>query len=314
MTLPLFVSGQSVVASADSSHSIFELLVHEHDSIPVVKLETDWAALIQHKMKEEYQEGVLSFRQANGSMLRLDVKVRARGNVRKQVCLYPPIKIKIPKNQLTHLGLRDTFNDLKLILSCREGKQYEDCLLKEALAYKLYELVSPVYFKTKVIKMAGWDGPKEKFVFYAMLIEDDSEFSTRLHAKKIITETVKTHTLDRESYLKMTFFQYMISNVDWAIHNKHNVSMFFIPGFQKPVSVAYDFDYSGFVSTNYAVPHESVPITSVTQRYFMGQFVTVDEAMKTAAFFQSKKEDILRTCASYSMLDEKNRQSLEKFC
>ncbi|MBL7794595.1 MAG: hypothetical protein JNK77_19835 [Saprospiraceae bacterium] len=313
MTLSLFVSGQNVEAPADSSHSIFELLTHEHDSIAEVKLETDWAGLIQQKMKEEYQEGVLSFQQTDGSMLKLNVKLRARGNVRKQVCLYPPIKIKIPKNQLTHLGLRDTFNDLKLILSCREGKQYEDCLLKEALAYKLYELISPVYFKTKVIKMAGWDGDKERFAFYAMLIEDDLEFSSRLHAKKINTETVKTHTLDRETYLKMTFFQYMIANVDWAIHNKHNVSMFFIPGFQKPVSVAYDFDYSGFVSTNYAVPHESVPITSVTQRYFMGQFVTLEEAMKTAAFFQSKKEDILRTCASYYLLDDKNRQSLERY-
>ncbi|NUQ22507.1 MAG: hypothetical protein HUU34_01025 [Saprospiraceae bacterium] len=313
MTLTLFVSGQSAVAPADSSHSIFELLTHEHDSIAAVKLETDWVGLIQHKMKEEYQEGVLSFRQADGSTLKLNVKLRARGNMRKQVCLYPPIKIKIPKNQLTHLGLRDTFNDLKLILSCREGKQYEDCLLKEALAYKLYEHISPVYFETKVVKMAGWDGDKEKFVFYAMLIEDDPEFSTRMHAKKIMTETVKTHTLDRETYLKMAFFQYMIANVDWAIHNKHNVSMFFVPGFQKSVPVAYDFDYSGFVSTNYAVPHESVPITSVTQRYFMGQFVTLEEAIKTAAFFQSKKEDILRTCAEYKMLDEKNRQSLEKF-
>lgn len=293
--------------------TLLDVFINHPDSIPVVRLDTDWAELIQHKMEEQYQDGKMSFRNIDGSEIQLDIKLRARGNVRKEVCLYPPIKIKLQKKQLKQLGLTDSLNHLKLILSCRDGQQQIDYLLKEALAYQLQQMVSPIYFRTRLIKMEGYDGEKNKFGFYAMLIEDDDEFVARLKARETTSETVKIHMLDRESYLKMVFFQYMIANADWDIYNKHNVKLYYVPGYRKIVPIAYDFDYSGFVAANYAVPHAALPITTVTQRYFMGQFVTEEEAVSSAVFFRSKKEDILKACANFTLLGKKERQAIEKF-
>ncbi len=53
--------------------SLFEFFQDQHDSLPLLKLETDWGKLVKDKMKEEYQSGVLSFRRADGSTASLDI-------------------------------------------------------------------------------------------------------------------------------------------------------------------------------------------------------------------------------------------------
>ena len=95
--------------------SLFEFFHRQQDSLPILNLDTDWNQLVRKKMKEEYQPAVMSFRQADGSMAKLGVKIRARGNVRKEVCLYPPIKIKEKKKHLEALGFKpinDTWGHL----------------------------------------------------------------------------------------------------------------------------------------------------------------------------------------------------------
>ena len=80
--------------------SFFEYIYQREDSLPLLQLDTDWGQLIRKKMDEEYQPGVLKFRQEDGSMARLDVRIRTRGNIRKEVCFFPPLKIKAKKKQL----------------------------------------------------------------------------------------------------------------------------------------------------------------------------------------------------------------------
>jgi hypothetical protein len=146
-----------------------------------------------------------------------------------------------------------------------------------------------------------------------MLIEDEDEFADRVNGKMIESDIIKVHTMDRETYLKMTFFQYMIANVDWSVSNKHNLSFLQIPGYTRIIPVPYDFDYSGLADTRYAVPASSLPITDVSQRYFMGYFVTEEEALVTAAFFRSKKDQLLKILADFKWLDQKNQESIQTF-
>ena len=53
--------------------------------------------------------------------------------------------------------------------------------------------------------------------------------------------------MDRELFLKMEFFQYMIANTDWSLSNKHNLELVKVPARDKVIALPYDFDYSGFV-------------------------------------------------------------------
>ena len=292
--------------------SFFEYIYQREDSLPLLQLDTDWGQLIRKKMDEEYQPGVLKFRQEDGSMARLDVRIRARGNIRKEVCFFPPLKIKAKKKQLKELGFNQ-LNDLKLVLPCKNGRNYEECLLREVLAYRLYETIHPVHFKTRPVRLEGWDGDKQEQSFTAFLVKDEEEFAARLNGKILKRSNIRPIILEREPYLKMCFFQYMIANTDWSVSNSHNLEIVAVPGYTKIIAVPYDFDYAGFTDTYYAVPSPTLPINNVHQRYFLGSRVTKEEALATAAFFLSKKEEVFRQCETFGHLDEKEIDTLKKY-
>lgn len=294
------------------SLSLFDYLRSQEDSLPLLKLDTDWGLLVRDKMKEEYQPGILSLRLKDGTMAALDVKLRARGNIRKEVCFYPPVKIKVKKKQLKALGFSQV-NSLKLVLPCKRGSRYEESLVKEALAYRLYEFIHPIHVKSKMARLERLEEGEEEPSFPVLLVEDEEELAARLNAKVIEQGVVRISALERDSYLKMCFFQYMIANVDWSVANKHNVEMLALPGFERILVAPYDFDYAGFVGNYYAVPAPSLPIDDVHQRFFLGHEITEEEALNTAKFFLSKKEEILRQCATFELMDEKAAASLQRF-
>lgn len=297
---------------ATEPQSFFKFL-YGQDSLPLLELETNWGALVRNKMKEEYQEGKLRFQHVDGSPAELNIKLRARGNVRKEVCYYPPVRVKIQKKQLTSLGF-EPFNDLKMVLSCRSGSRDEDYILREWLIYHLYEAVSPWALRTKLLRIRGVHEGKERVSLYAFLIEYDDELAARLNVKVLERGLVRVSGLERESYLKMCFFQYMIANTDWSVHNRHNLAFIQVAEYEGKGAtvIPYDFDYAGFVSTDYAVPSPNLPIKGVGDRYFMGYKVTEQEARETAKFFLSIKDEIMKRCEDFELLDDKSKKSLTK--
>ncbi len=215
------------------------------------------------------------------------------------------------KKQLAELGFKPV-NSLKLVLPCKNGDNYEDCLLREALAYQFYEAIHPIHIKTKVVKLEGWEAGKQKHSFMAFLVEDEEELTARLDARVLESGVIRASGLDRDSYLKMCFFQYMIANVDWSVGNRHNLEFLQVPGYERIVVIPYDFDYAGFTGTGYAVPAPSLPIQSVDQRYFLGKEVTKEEAMECAKFFLARKDEILQRCASFGLMEERDVNSAQK--
>ena len=118
-------------ATAQDTLSIFDFLSREE--MLKLTIETDMNQLVKKKHKEIYQAAILSFEDVQGDSLnRQSLKIRTRGNARKSLCYYPPLKLKFPKQQLGQLGLNPTFNKLKLVCQCKSGAtnaQYVFCLL-----------------------------------------------------------------------------------------------------------------------------------------------------------------------------------------
>ncbi len=293
--------------------SLFEYLHSQTGNFPVWELDTDWSSLVRGKMNEKYQPGVLRFTHADGQNVQWDIRLRARGNMRKQVCHFPPVKIKLPKDGLSALGLNPDGNDLKMVLQCRSGSLEAEWLLKEWIAYQIYECISPAAYRTQLLQIQGREGGKEKVKLYAFLIEDADEMSGRIGARFVRQSTIRVSGLERETYVRMCFFQYMIANTDWSIPNRHNLGFIAAPQYSGIVPVPYDFDYSGLVQTSYAVPHESLPIKSVGERYFQGRNVTEEEALAAARFFISKRKEIIERCTTTSHLEDKTKKAVERF-
>ncbi|MBX2928281.1 MAG: hypothetical protein KF852_10630 [Saprospiraceae bacterium] len=292
--------------------SFFDFLYAQQDSMPVLELKTDWSKLVRKKMDMEYQSAVLGFTHEDGRNIALDVQIKARGNMRKQVCFYPPLKVKLPKKQLGALGFSN-YNDLKMVLQCRTGSRDEEWIVKEWFIYQLYECISPAALRTQLVRINAVQDEKARGALYAFLLEYEDEMAARLKAKVVKQGVVGFGVLDRDAYVKMCFFQYMIANTDWSVPNRHNLEFIMTPPQTSIVPIAYDFDYSGLINTSYAVPYEALPIKSVTDRHFLGVNVTLEEAMEARRHFLSKKEEVMQRCHNFNLLEERSKKMLVRF-
>ena len=82
----------------------------------------------------------------------IKIKIRARGNHRRETCYYVPLKLKLKKPSIKGT-LFEGNKKLKLVLPCLSGITSNDLVIKEYLAYKLYEIISPFHFKTRLVNI-----------------------------------------------------------------------------------------------------------------------------------------------------------------
>jgi hypothetical protein len=271
------------------------------DSVIHVILTTDMKMLMKSKFDEKDQPAILQIVRSPGDTMAYQVEIKCRGNIRKETCYYPSIRMKLPKQDFS-------YNKLKWVNVC-DGENDESYLFKEYLAYKFFRIVTDMSFETALVRIQYKEssGKEKFFTSYAFVIQNADElaarFGGRVHEPKILKEEV----LNREQLAIFSFFQYMIANTDWALPNRHNVEVFTDPETNSVIPVAYDFDYSGFVNAEYATPHHSVPITRVTDRHNKSICMDKELCEKTRMHFLEKKEAILTTCREFHLLDTRAR-------
>jgi len=214
-----------------------------------------------------YIEADLGYKLPDGSWQNLKVDMRRRGNFRLRYCYFPPLKIKIKKKDSKDTPFEDHKN-LKMVLPCMIQNDNNDYVIKEYLIYKMFEIISPYHFKTRLldIELEEDRGDKSKiFNVKGFLIEDDKNVAKRLYGK--VYER-NMHPLNQEpiSSIRTALFQYMIGNSDFSHGYQHNAIVVYIN--KAMVPIPYDFDMSGFVNASYAA--ESIQVASVTDRKYRG--------------------------------------------
>ena len=203
----------------------------------------------------------------------LKIKLRARGNHRRKYCYFVPLKLKV-KKKVSRGTIFEGNTKLKLVLPCLLEKDNDDLVLKEYMAYKLYELISPYHYKTRLtnIEFNEEKGNRiKKHNLNAILIEDIDKVAKRHNGQ---ASTRKVHPIQQDdlSSIQNSFFQYLIGNTDFSTRGEHNQKLLYID--KKYVSIPYDFDMSGLVNASYAtisgMENMKGSITMVTQRAYKG--------------------------------------------
>jgi hypothetical protein len=250
-----------------------------------------------------------------GDTLRAPVKVRARGNSRKDICSPPPLKLKIKKNLLASVGLDTTYNDFKLVMQCKDAKSFPDYLYREYMAYRLYSMLTDYSFKVHLVNLTIIDSenPKRILERKGFIIENEEQLAARLGG--VIRERPLKYAdpLEDQCYLRFCLFQYMIGNTDWALGNTHNVKMVERPSLGDVLLVPYDFDYSGFVHTPYAVPDERLPIQSVKQRFYKGMHPEEDLLMAEVAYWKERMPAMRAFLTDFPHLGKRHRKEILKY-
>lgn len=278
------------------------------DSYKQLVLTTDMKKLVKDKREEEYQPAVLEIMNEGGESITMDIDVRSRGNIRKEACYYPPIRFKFPKEQYEH-------HKLKLVISCRDSELYDQILLKEYMAYQIFEILSETGFKSELLRIkyidTGRDG--KEFERFAFVLENQDALAGRLGGRVYEPKVLRSRLLGPDQMALFTIFQYMVANTDWAFANRHNMEAITDPSTNTILAVPYDFDYSGFVGTSYAIPNESVPIKSVSERYNKGVCLDTDSAEKMRNHILSKQDEITAMVNDFEYFTDRTRNEVNGF-
>ena len=312
ITIFLLVNLSLDLDAQKSPLSLFDALSNEPE-LPELVIKTDYKKLLKHRNKEEYQAASISVIVDSKPIIdNSKSRIRTRGNMRKEVCRIPPFKIDFEENDLIVLGF-DSLDNLKLVLPCQNKSGPQERLFKEKLAYDLYNVLDSNAIKTFLVNVQFQFEGEIKENMVGFIVEDEKNYVRRKNGRLVEDGKIIARNLDRLSFLKMSFFQYMIANTDWAITERHNLEVVKLPGYNRPIALPYDFDYSGFVDQPYAVPHSSLPIRSVRERYFHPYMIKKGEFRAMMSFFESKEEDLYAICRNAHYMEEKTKEECEKF-
>ena len=220
-----------------------------------------------------YLNSMLYFNPHEGVSDSLGIQVRARGNARREVCFYPPIALRFSDSNTRGTPFEGQ-KEVKLVLPCQIGGDYEDYVLKELLAYKLFEQVSPYFYATRLVQLDFLEvrGNRERrHELWAFLLEDHSAVARRLNGKRV-RRNVPPEMQDALAGVRDNLFQFMIGNTDYSMRMQHNQRLYYLDGTY--VTLPYDFDMSGLVNAPYAtvnnIQNLDSNIEQVTERLYKG--------------------------------------------
>jgi hypothetical protein len=198
-----------------------------------------------------FQAGKFEFEQS-GSWTPVKIESRVRGNWRLRNCYFPPLKINFSKKGVAGTVF-DGNKSLKVVLPCQTGGDGNKLIRKEYLCYKLYDLLSPYAFNTRLATLHLTEVSRKKPREYDLItffVEDNSLVAKRTNSKVIKRKGIAPSAFDDTQSVRNDFFQYLIGNADWSTVQQHNSNTLFADN--KYIPLSYDFDMSGFVNATYA--------------------------------------------------------------
>jgi hypothetical protein len=158
---------------------------------------------------------------------------------------------------------------------------------------------------------------------FAFLIEEDKDVANRHDLKHLHIPKISPRQLDSEEAALFALFQFLISNIDWAAtmgpdpeeccHNTKLIGPEPTTPEDTLYAIPYDFDSSGLVDSEYAVPPQGVPIRSVTQRLYRG-YCTHNQSLENARQrMLANEQAIYRLFREEQRLDPDRRNKALRF-
>lgn len=268
----------------------------DDDSVIEVTLTGPLQSLIDSKAEGNDWPFVL---QADGRDYQ--IKVRARGNSRLDLCQFPLLRLNFRSDE-TFGSVFDGQDKLKVVNHCRSYDAAQVDTLQEYAAYRIFEVISDFSYKTRLLRVTYSDSEGRlnggDYFRYAFLIESEDELERRINGELQHLEGVLPSSLNQQQAALVYIFHYLIGNTDWSLVTAegatsccHNGHLYAVAG--EIVLVPNDFDLSGLVNTRYAKPHPTLRISRVTQRRYRGYCISTEYLSNALTSIRAKQEQIL---------------------
>lgn len=274
-------------------------------------LSTDLKQLMAKREQKAYQPATVNIRFPDSTSIREEVRVQTRGKFRLETCYMPPLFLNFKNQsspQLSALG------KLKLVCGCATGSEDEQLIIKEYLAYKIYNMLTPKSFRVRLVRTTYEDtrGKVKKYTQYGFLLEDVDDMAARNNCVEVEGRVFNTENTHRQQMTIIAMFEYMIGNTDWSVPNYHNIKLMrpSTDSMAMPIAVPYDLNHCGLVNASYAVPSEQLGITSVTERLYRGFPRSMEELDEAITVFKSQKENIWSLINNCEWLSNRNKKEI----
>jgi hypothetical protein len=283
-------------AVTDSTYRSFRLF--EDESLLEITLRFDLSTYFRTKPKKDYLPVNITFHLSETDSLSRDIRLRTRGIFRNSWCVFAPIELNFRKTDFGYTDL-DSISKLKLVTQCGSGKINEEYILKEYMAYKLFNVLTDTSFRVRLLAINYIDTEKQRkpIRHYGIFIEPLEMLAARANSVPVKSTTLTQKNIIPWIMDRMAIFNYMIGNYDWSVPGQHNVKIL-KPLTLEPMGLAlaipYDFDWTGLVDPSYAIPVEETGLKSVRERLFTGICRSREVYLKDLIVFSAKKEEFYK--------------------
>jgi hypothetical protein len=299
----------SVPLSAKSNFGLFE-----EDKIVEISLRFDLSTYFRNKPQDYYLKANLTIHLSPTDSVSKDIRLKTRGVFRNQYCTFAPIELNFKKADFGYSDL-NRISKLKLVPQCSSGKDNADYVLREYLAYKLFNVLSDTSFRVRLLTVNYIDTEKKRKPIrqYGFFIEPVEMLTARTNCVQIKSQGLTQKSIIPRIMDRLAIFNFMIGNYDWAVPNLHNIvvikSLVYDPS-GLCIAIPHDFDWSGLVNPPYAIPAETVGTENVRERIFLGICRSKEVFQKDLDLFLAKKEEFYRVINEFPYINKETKKDI----
>ena len=318
LIVSVVLPGLLMAASSFAEDDVKPPRLFEEVSEMIVTLKGPWRTIRNNIKKDARYPVQLAYTGADGVQRTIQAEVEPRGISRREwLCDFPPLKIYFDKATTKGTEFRGK-GSLKLVTYCKAESKYEQYYIKEFLVYRIYNLITDYSFRVRPMTVEYQDTNSKKWSIsrFSFLIEDIDDVAKRNDLEKLAVAKISYKTLDPVETSKLTLFQFMVGNVDYATNEGpeddrccHNTRLIGTSDYETPrYSIPYDFDATGLVNAHYAYPPKALKLRNVRQRLYRGFCRNNDQLPQTVTLFNAKKPEILALFTDQANLNKHTRK------
>lgn len=264
----------------------------QHDSVIEVTIRANLRQLLRDRDPDTnlWREATLMWR-AGDSTASARLRLRTRGLYRLRECDVPPLRMRFSQDDVRGTPWSNLRRP-KLVTHCDDNDEYEQNLLQEYAIYRVLNLLTPVSFRARLLRVTYQDstGQRRPSQRYGIVTEDPEKLIERLGGTALDQQGVGFIQLHPANAALVSVFQYFIANTDWSLPGLHNIELARLA--DGIYAIPFDFDWAGVIDAPYARPAPVLPIRSVRERIWRGPCLTAAQLEPALARFETLKDSI----------------------
>ena len=288
-----------------------------------VTIEAPLTTLMAERPDKDYLTAKLSYGGPDDTMVELDLKIRTRGNYRRdpEHCDFAPIRLNFRKSQVIDTPFEGQ-DKLKLVTHCRsKAPGFPQHILREYLAYRFFAELTPISYGVRLLDITYVDTESGETINKpGFVIEDDEDVAMRNGLQMVDIRWIDYDELDPQRQNLVHLFEYMIGNTEYSLVNPepnksccHNADVLSATGGPPYLPLPFDFDFAGMINAPYAQPNPRYPIDNVRERFYKGLCQSNELLPATVQRFLEEHGDFITIVDRLEPLSRRSRISVRNY-